>query len=81
MLRRLVGEMAAGGECTAVLEAELGIPASALETNWLASLHPTTAPTTFFSENVLWLAIIAAGFAGMALMIWRPDGTKVAGKR
>lgn len=72
VLRRLVGGMAAGEECTAVLEEVLGIPVETLEANWLASLQPTTAATSFFSQNLLWLMIIAAGFVIMGLMVWRP---------
>jgi hypothetical protein len=76
VLRRLVGEMAVGGECTAVLETVLGIPVETLQENWLASLQPTTAATSFLSQNILWLVIIAAGFGAMALIVWRPDGGK-----
>jgi hypothetical protein len=79
-LRGLVGNMAAGGECTAVLEEMLAIPANTLQANWLASLQPVTPTSSFISQNMLWLIILAAGFGAMALMVWRPEGRK-AGRR
>lgn len=72
VLRRLVGGMAAGGDCAAVLEEVLGIPVDTLQDNWIASLQPTTPTSSFFSQNLLWLLIIAAGFVVMGMMVWRP---------
>jgi hypothetical protein len=78
-LNQMVRAFVDGADCQSAVKRVLGMSLAELNAYWLRSQQLQSPAGQFLRQNVLWIAIVAAGFAVMSLLLLRPPVTAGAG--
>jgi hypothetical protein len=71
-LNQMVRAFVDGADCQSAVKRVLGISLAELNLYWLRSQQAQSPAAQFMRQNALWIAIVAAGFAVMSLLLLRP---------
>ncbi|MGB4873199.1 MAG: hypothetical protein WBP47_24330, partial [Candidatus Promineifilaceae bacterium] len=70
-LDALLTAYADGQDCDGGVRQAVNQSLAELEKEWLANQQPQTPLVRFFSQNGLWLLLVAGGFLFTGLIIWQ----------
>lgn len=73
-LNQMVRAFVDGADCQSAVKRVLGISLAELNLYWLRSQQLQSPAGHFLRQNALWIALVAAGFAVMGLLLLRPPG-------
>ena len=73
-LQQMITELADGADCQSVSERALGLSLASLNQNWLEQEAPQSLLLRVWRNGRAWLAIIAAGFLLLGLLVGLPGG-------